>query len=64
LVVFDEVARGGHEEVVYGYDEVSGLRAIIAIHSTALGPALGGTRFFPYETEQDALGDVLRLAKG
>jgi leucine dehydrogenase len=64
LVVFDEVAREGHEEVVYGYDEVSGLRAIIAIHSTALGPALGGTRFFPYQTEQDALIDVLRLAKG
>ncbi len=62
--VFDEVARGGHEEVVYGYDEVSGLRAIIAIHSTALGPALGGTRFFPYQSEQDALADVLRLAKG
>jgi leucine dehydrogenase len=64
LVVFDEVAREGHEEVVYGYDEVSGLRAIIAIHSTALGPALGGTRFFPYQTEHDALIDVLRLAKG
>jgi glutamate dehydrogenase/leucine dehydrogenase len=64
LVVFDEVARGGHEEVVYGYDEVSGLRAIIAIHSTALGPALGGTRFFPYQTEQDAFVDVLRLARG
>lgn len=64
MVVFDEVARGGHEEVVYGYDEVSGLRAIIAIHSTALGPALGGTRFFPYQTEQDAFVDVLRLARG
>lgn len=64
MVVFDEVARGGHEEVVYGYDEVSGLRAIIAIHSTALGPALGGTRFFPYQSEEDALADVLRLAKG
>jgi glutamate dehydrogenase/leucine dehydrogenase len=64
LAVFDEVARGGHEEVVYGYDEVSGLRAIIAIHSTALGPALGGTRFFPYPTEEDALADVLRLARG
>jgi glutamate dehydrogenase/leucine dehydrogenase len=64
LVVFDEVARGGHEEVVYGYDEVSGLRAIIAIHSTALGPALGGTRFYPYRTEHDALVDALRLARG
>jgi leucine dehydrogenase len=62
--VFDEVARGGHEEVVYGYDEVSGLRAMIAIHSTALGPALGGTRFYPYPSEEDALVDVLRLARG
>ena len=50
-MVFDEVAREGHEQILYGYDEVSGLRTIIAIHSTALGPALGGTRFFPYESE-------------
>jgi glutamate dehydrogenase/leucine dehydrogenase len=64
LIVFDEVAREGHEQVLYGYDEVSGLRAIIAIHSTALGPALGGTRFFPYQSEDDALEDVLRLSKG
>jgi len=63
-VVFDQVARDGHEQIVYGYDEVSGLRTIIAIHSTALGPALGGTRFFPYESEADALTDVLRLSKG
>ena len=62
--VFDAVARDGHEQIVHGYDPVSGLRAIIAIHSTALGPALGGTRFFPYETEPDALNDVLRLSKG
>jgi leucine dehydrogenase len=64
LVVFDEVAREGHEQILYGYDKVSGLKAIIAIHSTALGPALGGTRFFPYPTEEDALEDVLRLSKG
>jgi leucine dehydrogenase len=64
LVVFDEVAHGGHEQVLYGYDKVSGLRAIIAIHSTALGPALGGTRFFPYQSEEEALEDVLRLSKG
>jgi leucine dehydrogenase len=63
-VVFDEVAREGHEQIVYGYDEVSGLRSIIAIHSTALGPALGGTRFYPYETEEAALTDVLRLSRG
>lgn len=62
--VFEAVASEGHEQIVYGYDPVSGLRAIIAIHSTALGPALGGTRFFPYESEEAALNDVLRLAKG
>jgi leucine dehydrogenase len=64
LTVFDEVALEGHEQVLYGYDTVSGLKAIIAIHSTALGPALGGTRFFPYESERDALVDVLRLSEG
>jgi leucine dehydrogenase len=64
LGVFDAVAGDGHEQVLYGYDRVSGLRAIIAIHSTALGPALGGTRFFPYESEEEALTDVLRLSKG
>jgi leucine dehydrogenase len=50
--------------VVYGHDPVSGLKTIIAIHSTALGPALGGTRFYPYESEEEALTDVLRLARG
>ena len=64
MVVFDEVAREGHEQIIYGYDGVSGLKTIIAIHSTVLGPALGGTRFFPYESEGDALEDVLRLSKG
>jgi leucine dehydrogenase len=64
LPVFDEVAADGHEQVVFGYDKKSGLKAIIAIHSTALGPALGGTRFFPYQSEEDALRDVLRLSKG
>ncbi|MGH3649600.1 MAG: Glu/Leu/Phe/Val dehydrogenase dimerization domain-containing protein, partial [Acidimicrobiia bacterium] len=62
--VFDEVAIDGHEQIVHGYDEISGLKAIIAIHSTALGPALGGTRYFPYESEEDAMTDVLRLSKG
>ena len=54
----------GHEEVLFGFDRVSGLRSIIAIHSTVLGPALGGTRFFPYPDEESALRDVLRLSKG
>ncbi|MQA14331.1 MAG: valine dehydrogenase [Pseudonocardiaceae bacterium] len=53
----------GHEQVVFCRDEPSGLRTIIAIHSTALGPALGGTRFHPYDSEDDALADVLNLSR-
>jgi valine dehydrogenase (NAD+) len=49
---------------VFCHDRQSGLRAIIAVYSTALGPALGGTRFYPYATEEDALHDVLELARG
>ena len=52
------------EQVVHFHDPRSGLKAIVAIHSTILGPALGGTRFYPYPTEQEALIDVLRLARG
>ncbi|HEX6499168.1 MAG TPA: Glu/Leu/Phe/Val dehydrogenase dimerization domain-containing protein [Micromonosporaceae bacterium] len=54
----------GHEQVVFCQDKQSGLRAIIAIYSTALGPALGGTRFYPYRSEADALHDVLELSRG
>lgn len=54
----------GHEQVVFCQDPPTGLKAIIAIHSTALGPALGGTRFYPYRAESEALDDVLALAKG
>ncbi|MBW3619973.1 MAG: valine dehydrogenase [Actinobacteria bacterium] len=54
----------GHEQVVFGNDPATGLRCIIAIHSTALGPGLGGTRFYPYADEEDALVDVLRLSRG
>jgi valine dehydrogenase (NAD+) len=53
-----------HEQVVFANDPASGLRAIVAIHSTALGPALGGTRFFPYATTGAALADVLDLSRG
>ena len=53
-----------HEEVVFCHDRASGLRAIVAIWSTSLGPALGGTRFYPYESEADALADVLNLSRG
>jgi leucine dehydrogenase len=53
----------GHEQVMYFHDQETGLRAIIAIHSTRLGPALGGCRVWPYEDEAAALNDVLRLSK-
>jgi len=55
--------RVSHEQIVFCQHEASGLRAIIAIYSTALGPALGGTRFYPYHNESGALADVLNLAK-
>jgi valine dehydrogenase (NAD+) len=53
----------GHEQVAFCHDEATGLQAIISIYTTALGPALGGTRFYPYSTEQAALQDVLRLSR-
>jgi leucine dehydrogenase len=53
-----------HERVLFGRDEASGYRGIIAIHSTRLGPALGGARFWNYASEADALVDVLRLSRG
>ncbi len=64
MSVFEHINGDGYEQVVFCSDDQSGLRAIIAIHSTALGPALGGTRFYPYPAEELALVDVLRLAKG
>lgn len=53
-----------HEQVVFGNDPTSGLKAIIAIHNTHLGPALGGCRMYPYASEEQALRDVLRLSRG
>ncbi|HYT10952.1 MAG TPA: Glu/Leu/Phe/Val dehydrogenase dimerization domain-containing protein [Mycobacteriales bacterium] len=52
-----------HEQVVFCHDRPTGLRAIVAIYSTALGPALGGTRFYPYASEEEALVDVLNLSR-
>ncbi len=54
----------GHEQIVFCNDSRTGLQAIIAIHSTVLGPALGGTRMWPYQNEEEALIDVLRLSRG
>ncbi|MGH3914751.1 MAG: Leu/Phe/Val dehydrogenase [Pseudonocardiaceae bacterium] len=59
----DVFRSSDHEQIVFCRDEPTGLRAIIAIHSTALGPALGGTRFHPYANEADALADVLNLSR-
>jgi valine dehydrogenase (NAD+) len=60
----DQQVSAGHEQVVFCQDKPTGLKAIIGIYSTALGPALGGTRFYPYANEADALHDVLDLSRG
>lgn len=62
--LFGTVAQMGHEQVVFCYDEATGLKSIIAIHNTVLGPALGGTRMWHYNDEHEALIDVLRLSRG
>jgi len=64
MELFDTCQEFGHEQVVFCHNRDVGLRAIIAIHNTTLGPALGGTRMWPYETEEEALRDVLRLSRG
>lgn len=64
MSIFEQLEQYGHERLVFGRDEKTGLKTIIAIHSTALGPAAGGTRFWNYATEEDALYDVLRLSRG
>ncbi len=62
--IFSLMSEYGHESVLFCSDHKVGLRAIIAIHSTVLGPALGGLRMWPYESEGAALQDVLRLSRG
>ncbi|MDZ7829877.1 MAG: Glu/Leu/Phe/Val dehydrogenase dimerization domain-containing protein [Halofilum sp. (in: g-proteobacteria)] len=64
MQLFDELAEGGHEQVVHCHNAETGLRAIIAIHDTTLGPALGGLRMWPYDDEEAAVTDVLRLSRG
>lgn len=61
--LFEIMQADEFEQVVYGYDKHSGLKALISIHNTALGPAFGGTRMMPYDKEEDALADVLKLGK-
>ncbi|POY36115.1 leucine dehydrogenase [Solitalea longa] len=62
--VFDKMAEQSHKNVVFCSDKATGLKAIIAIHDTTLGPAIGGTRMWHYRNEADALDDVLRLSRG
>jgi leucine dehydrogenase len=62
--IFGKLTQLGHEQVVFCNDEATGLKAIIGIHNTVLGPALGGTRMWNYATEQEAITDVLRLSRG
>ena len=63
-LVVDKMHTMGHEQVVFCNDSETGLKAIIAIHNTTLGPALGGTRMWNYDNEEEALNDVLRLSRG
>ncbi len=62
--IFEMVGNMGHEQLVFCNDEATGLKAIIGIHNTVLGPALGGTRMWNYASEQEAVTDVLRLSRG
>lgn len=62
--IFQQMERDGHEQVVFCYDRATGLKCIIAIHDTTLGSAVGGCRMWPYASEEAALADALRLARG
>lgn len=64
LTVFSQAEFDNHEQVVFAHDEATGLRAIIAVHNTNCGPAVGGCRFWNYASDEEALVDVLRLSKG
>src|SRR4051812_17649945 len=62
--LFNNPSFSNHEEIVFCHDKETGLKAIIAIHNTTLGPALGGTRMWQYKSDAEALNDVLRLSRG
>ena len=64
MQVFEQLEKFRHEQVVFTYLHDAGLKAIIAIHDTTLGPALGGVRMWPYASDDEALEDALRLARG
>lgn len=64
MYIFEKLAEYSYEQVVFCHDISTGLRAIIVIHNTTLGPALGGCRMYPYASEDEAVVDALRLARG
>ena len=64
METFDLMTEGGHEQLVFWNDPEFGYRGIIAIHDTTLGPALGGTRFWDYDSDREAIVDALRLSRG
>lgn len=64
MKVFDYMEKYGHEQIIYFYDKATGLKGITGIHDTKIGPAIGGTRLFNYNNEDEALFDVIRLSRG
>ena len=62
--VITPMTKYNHEQILFCNDNATGLKAIIAVHNTTLGPALGGTRMWMYNNETEALNDVLRLSRG
>src|SRR5690625_4118297 len=64
MEIFKHMSDDNYEQVIFCYDAETGLEAIIVIHDTTLGPALGGARMWPYASEEEAFIDALRLAKG
>lgn len=64
MQLWQEMEREGMEELIFCHDADSGLRAVIAIHNTVLGPALGGCRYWTYASEEEAVRDAVKLAKG
>ena len=64
MQIFDRLAEHDHEQLIFCHDVAANLHAIIAVHDTTLGPALGGVRMYPYKTEDEAITDVLRLSRG
>src|ERR1043165_7342520 len=64
MEIREQTTNTDHEQVLIGRDAATGYHGIVAIHSTSLGPAVGGTRFWNYDSEEEALTDALRLSRG